>query len=354
VKILVTGGAGFIGSHLTDALTSAGHRVTVLDSLSPAAHSSPPPYLNRRATYHFVDINDTDATCRAVDGAEVVFHLAARVGVETGPADIYDYVRDNDLGTGSLLHALDETNFSGKLVLASSMVIYGDGAYRCQAHGSLRVGTRHLSDLQAGRFEVTCPRCQQALVPERIPETADLDPRSVYAAPKVQQERIWQIFGRATHDSVIALRYHNVYGPRMPTDTPYSGVAAVFLSSLRAGVAPQVFEDGGQLRDFVHVADVVRATTAVGLSEQAISGAYNVGTGQAHSILEMAEALASHFGGSLRPLVSGRYRPGDVPHILASCQRAIKELGYRPTVDFSTGMAELARAELRPSCNSFS
>ena len=257
--ILVTGGAGFIGSHVVDALLDAGHEVRVLDVLLPAAHRERPEYLDARAEWIEGDVRDPDTVAGAVAGVAAVSHQAAMVGLGTDFEDVADYVAHNDFGTAVLLKALATRGFAGRLVLASSMVVYGEGRYACAEHGVVRPPPRAPADLDAGRFEPPCPVCGAPLEPRAVPEDAPADPRNVYAATKLAQEHLCASFARETGATVTALRYHNVYGPRMPRDTPYAGVASIFRSALAAGKEPRVFEDGGQLRDFVHVRDVARA-----------------------------------------------------------------------------------------------
>jgi dTDP-L-rhamnose 4-epimerase len=252
-------------------------------------------------------------------------------------------VRDNDLGTATLLGAMHRGGYSGPLVLASSMVVYGEGRYRCPDDGVVAPGPRAAAELDAGRYEPPCPVCGRALTPDAVPESARLDPRNVYAASKVAQEHLVAAFARE-HPTVTAtaLRYHNVYGPGMPRDTPYAGVAAIFADALGAGRAPRVFEDGGQLRDFVHVRDVAAANVA-GL-HAGVPGAFNVATGTPRRLLDMAEALATAFGPTApRPQVVGGWRAGDVRHVFASPERARTDLGFTATVDFTAGMRELAQ-----------
>jgi dTDP-L-rhamnose 4-epimerase len=235
-----------------------------------------------------------------------------------------------------------------RLVLASSMVVYGEGAYTCAAHGAVRPAARTVEDLAAGRFEPTCPTCAAPLTPALIDEDAPLDPRSVYAATKVAQEHLSAAWARQCGGSVIALRYHNVYGPGMPRDTPYSGVAAIFRSALEAGRAPRVFEDGGQRRDFVHVRDVAAANSAALAATESGAGlrAYNVASGVPATVGELAASLAHAMDGP-DPLVTGEFRLGDVRHIVASPARAATELGFRAAVPLADGLGEFARAALR-------
>ncbi|GAA3244171.1 NAD-dependent epimerase/dehydratase family protein [Dactylosporangium siamense] len=339
MRILVTGGAGFIGTHVAGALHDAGHDVTVLDVLHPAAHSSPDP------TFARADVRDRDAVDAALDGVDVVVHHAAMVGMGVDLADLPEYVGCNDLGTAVLLAGMARAGVR-RLVLASSMVVYGEGAYQCSAHGPTAPAPRVEGDLAAGRFEPGCPSCGRRLEPVDVDEDAPLRPRSVYAATKVAQEHLVQAWSIAGAGTAVALRYHNVYGPGMPRDTPYSGVAAIFRSALAAGRAPRVFEDGAQRRDFVHVSDVAAANVlAVGVVPDGFR-AFNVASGRPATVGAMAAALAAAMDGPA-PVVTGDYRAGDVRHVVASPARAAAELGFTARVGLDEGMRDFATAALR-------
>jgi dTDP-L-rhamnose 4-epimerase len=278
MRVLVTGGVGFIGSHVVDLLLDGGAEVRVLD----LAHADADP----RVDLLVGDIRDASLVRCAVQGVDAVCHQAAMVGLGVDFGDVGRYVAHNDVGTATLLRALWEVGFGGRLVLASSMVVYGEGQARCPAHGLVVPGLRQVEDLAAGRFEPPCPvpGCSRVTAWVAVEEDVRLDPRNVYAATKLHQEHLCALWGRETGATAVALRYHNVYGPRMPRDTPYAGVASIFLSALAAGRAPQVFEDGGQTRDFVHVRDVATAN-ALALSQGAVaSGAYNVASGIPHTV----------------------------------------------------------------------
>jgi dTDP-L-rhamnose 4-epimerase len=349
----VTGGAGFIGSHVVEALTGAGLEVRVLDALLPFVHPDGGHPFSGDPGFDFVhaDVRDDQAVDEALRGVDAVCHLAAMVGLGVDFADAPLYAGCNDLGTAALLAAMARSGVS-RLVLASSMVVYGEGAYACAEHGPVAAPPpRRAADLDAGLFEPRCERCGGPLSPELVPEEAPLEPRSLYAATKVAQEHLAGSWARATEGQVAALRYHNVYGPRMPRDTPYAGVASFFRSSLEAGRAPRVFEDGAQRRDFVHVRDVAAATVT---AAEALMGAglsagpgtlraYNVGSGTPRTVGELASALADDFGGPA-PVVTGEYRLGDVRHVTASSERIGRELGWRAAVPFAAGVAEFAKA----------
>jgi dTDP-L-rhamnose 4-epimerase len=345
--ILVTGGAGFIGSHVVDALLEQGREVRVLDTLLAGAHRERPDYLDERAEWIEGDVRDPQVAARAVAGVSAVSHQAAMVGLGTDIGDIADYVGHNDLGTAVLLGALAADGFEGRLVLGSSMVVYGEGRYACAEHGVVRAPLRRPGDLDAGRFEPRCPTCAASLEPRPVPEDAPLDPRNVYAATKVAQEHLCASFARETGVPYTALRYHNVYGPRMPRDTPYAGVASIFRSALASGGLPKVFEDGAQLRDFVHVRDVARANLLALTVPEPVPGAFNIGSGTPRTVLDMARAITSAVAPERDPVVTGDWRAGDVRHVFASVAAAGEQLGFRAAEDFKAGMREFAAAPLR-------
>jgi len=348
MRILVTGGAGFIGSFVVDALANSGHEVVVIDNLDPAAHDGRPEWLRADVDYRWGDVIDASVWRAALPGCEAICHQASKVGLGVDFADAPAYVASNDLGTAVGLAVAHELGFGGRIVLASSMVVYGEGAYTCAAHGAVRPPPRSVDDLEAGRFEPCCPCCGAALQPAMVAEDAPLDPRNVYAATKLQQEYLCQTFAREHPGvTVTALRYHNVYGPRMPSDTPYAGVASIFRTALAKGEVPRLFEDGRQRRDFVHVRDIAEANKLALVTPEAVSGPVNVASGRPCTLLEMAEALAAADGQGLRPEVVGGYRLGDVRHVTASIDRAVELLGYQPSIRLDTGMAEFATAPQR-------
>ncbi|MCP3756984.1 NAD(P)-dependent oxidoreductase [Streptomyces sp. TBY4] len=349
MRVLVTGGAGFIGSHIVTALAARGHEPVVLDALLPTAYTSAPVRPVAAVDWINADVRDGQALVRVLHTVDAVCHQAALVGLGEGFTDAPDYVSCNDLGTAVLLASMAQAGVRD-LVLAGSMVVYGEGRYDCPRHGRVRPGPRAAADLEAGRFEPLCPGCGGELVPGLVDEDEPADPRNVYAATKRAQEHLSAAWARASNGRAVSLRYHNVYGPGMPRDTPYAGVASFFRSALARGEAPRVFEDGGQRRDFVHVRDVAAANVvaleALAGRQPGVLAVFNTGSGEPHTVGEMATALALAHGGP-RPVVTGEYRLGDVRHITASSRRLTGELGWRAEVGFAEGMAEFARSGLR-------
>jgi dTDP-L-rhamnose 4-epimerase len=344
MRLLVTGGAGFIGTAVVEAALDAGHTVRVLDSLRSDVHGGE-PVVDGRVEFVRGDVRDSETVTAALDGIDVVCHQAAKVGLGVDFSDAPDYVSSNEVGTAVLLAAMAQAGIR-RLVQASSMVVYGEGAY-LGAGGPTRPAARRESDLAAGRFDPLDSR-GQTLEPLLIDEDAPLDPRNVYASSKLGQEYLATTWARSTGGAAAALRYHNVYGPGMPQNTPYAGVASLFRSALERGEAPRVFEDGRQRRDFVHVRDVAAANlAAIEWTARATgSRAFNVGSGDVHTIGEVAEQLSAHSAGPA-PVITGEYRLGDVRHITASSERLKSELGWAPTMTFEAGMREFATAPLR-------
>ena len=337
-----------MGSHVVDKLLAGGAEVRVVDSL--VAHSGVPDYLDPAVDLMTADLAAPGVAEDALAGVDAVCHQAAKVGLGVDFGDVGGYVTDNDLGTARLLEALWRRSFTGRLVLASSMVVYGEGRYRCAQHGDVRPGPRSEVDLAAGRFDPACPvaGCGERARWATIDETAPVDPRNVYAATKLHQEHLCALWAREAGATTVALRYHNVYGPRMPRDTPYAGVASIFRSALAGGRAPEVYEDGGQTRDFVHVADVARANVlALTAPVEDAFVACNIASGTPHTVGDLAWALAAAGGPELEPVVTGKWRVGDVRHIVASPARAADTLGFVAEVGFASGMADFAHAVQR-------
>ncbi|MDQ4009339.1 MAG: NAD-dependent epimerase/dehydratase family protein [Actinomycetota bacterium] len=352
MRILITGGAGFIGSHVADLLASQGHSVALLDAFLPQAHGSGPrPEWVRDHELISGNVQDGALLGRLLSDVDAVSHQAAMVGHGLDPSDAPEYTANNDLGTAVLLAAMHAAGVR-RLVLASSMVVYGEGRYACPDHGVVPAPPRRAEDIAIGRYEVPCPHCGVDLEPLLVGEDAPLDPRSTYAATKLSQEHLAGAWARQTGGGVWALRYHNVYGSRMPRDTPYAGVASIFRSALARGAAPQVMEDGRQRRDFVHVSDVAQAN-ALAVAAEPPAGRcepVNVCSGYPHTIGELAAELARAMNGP-DPQIVGGARPADVRHVTADPARATELLGYRARVGFAEGVARFATDPLREPVN---
>ncbi|WP_433268118.1 NAD-dependent epimerase/dehydratase family protein [Actinosynnema sp. CS-041913] len=337
MRVLLTGGAGFIGSHIADRLT--GHEVVVLDAYLPQAH--------RERPQDAADVTDLPTVVRLLENVDAVCHQAAVVGHGLDPSDAPLYAHHNDYGTAVLLAAMHEANVK-HLVMASSMVVYGEGRYRCAEHGIVRPSARTRQAIDEGRYEPPCPRCNAPLEPRLVPEDAPLDPRSTYAASKLAQEHYAAAWARQTNGHVWALRYHNVYGARMPKDTPYAGVASLFRSALERGEAPTVLEDGRQRRDFVHVSDVARANV-LALETPGEPGTLtplNICSGEPHTVADLATHLAHAYGGP-EPRVVGGARPADVRHVVADPAKAREVLGFEARTSFADGVEQFATDPLR-------
>ena len=345
LNILVTGGAGFIGSHLTDALIDRGHRVRVLDSLVSQVHDSGiPQYLNSEAEFIHADVCDPQAVRSALEGVDAVFHQAAEVGVGQSMYEIQRYVRANDLGTAVLLENLIEhKRHIRKLVVASSMSIYGEGEYTCTNCGEVCPQLRPAAQLIERRWEMECPGCGAQVSPSATREDKPLFPASVYAITKQDQEQFCLVTGRAYGIPTVALRYFNVYGPRQALSNPYTGVCAIFSARLLNNQRPLIFEDGEQTRDFVHVSDIVQANLRALETNGGDFQAVNVGTGVATSVRQVARMLAAGLGKHLEPEIVFRYREGDIRHCVSDISRARALLGYEPQVGLAQGIPELLK-----------
>ncbi len=333
------------------AASEAGHAVRVLDLTGDTAPDGVEVLRG--------DVRDATTVEAALRGVDAVSHQAAKVGLGVNLDDMPDYASANDVGTAVVLAEMARAGVR-RLVLASSMVVYGEGRYRCPEHGDVDAPPRTVADLSVRRFDPPCPHCNRALAPLLVREDAAPDPRNAYAVSKLTQEQLARVWARECGALVTALRYHNVYGPGMPRNTPYAGVAAIFRSAIERGEAPQVFEDGAQRRDFVHVDDVARANLAA-LTQQeraqleraqqerahhsaqgtGTMTAFNVGSGEQRTIGELAATLSEVMNGP-EPVVTGRFRLGDVRHVTADTARIRAELGWRPQVAFRDGVAELA------------
>jgi dTDP-L-rhamnose 4-epimerase len=345
-KILVTGGAGFIGSYLVDALVKKGEEVRVFDSLEPQVHGARrqvPEYLNPAAELVVGDVRDRSALKDALEGVGVVFHYAAAVGVGQSMYEIRRYVEANTLGGATLLDILANERLGvRKLVVASSMSIYGEGKYECAKCGVAYPQLRGDDQLKARKWEMLCPSCGAEMRPLPTDEDKPLFPTSIYAVTKRDHEEMFLCFGRAYGIPTVALRLFNVYGPRQALSNPYTGVAAIFSSRLLNGQPPVIYEDGQQSRDFVHVDDVVQASLLAMERQEADYEVFNVGSGRSLTILALARILIDRLaGGRIEPQVVGQYRRGDIRHCFADITKIGDKLGFAPRVSFEEGVSDL-------------
>lgn len=344
LNLLVTGGAGFIGSHLVDALVEKGHKVRILDSLVEQVHGSAvPEYLNKNAEFVHADVCDAEAVGRALDGIDAVYHQASAVGVVQSMYEIPRFVHANDYGTAILLdEILKRRKRIRKLIVASSMSIYGESAYFCgTCDREFFPQLRNNAQLAAHDWEFTCEICKGPLRPVGTKEEKPLFPTTVYAVNKLAQEQYSLCVGRAYEIPTVALRYFNVYGTRQALSNPYTGICAIFSSRLLNNERPLIFEDGEQTRDFVHVSDVVRANLLALETDNADYEAINIGTGEAFSVRQIAEILAKGLGKNIAPELSLQYREGDIRHCVADIAKAAELLDYAPKVNLQEGLAEL-------------
>jgi dTDP-L-rhamnose 4-epimerase len=362
---LITGGAGFVGSHLADALLERGHEVRIYDNLTQQVHAEgSPAYLSPEVEFIHGDMRDAERLAAALSGIEIVFHLAAAVGVGQSMQEIARYMETNTQGTANLLQALLAKPTVEKLLVASSMSIYGEGQYRCDDCGNTGAQSRSQAQLIQGAWEIACDGCGSEMRPQATREDKPADCNSFYALSKKDQEEMCLLFGRTYGLPVTALRYFNIYGPRQALTNPYTGVVAIFAARLRTQQPPLIYEDGLQMRDFVSIHDVVQANLLAMTPGVADGMALNIGSGAPITIREIARTLAEAMGCDREPEISNRYRVGDIRHCFAEITEAKKQLGYGPQVDLREGMEELmewlasqqvkeranaAAAELQPS-----
>ena len=344
-QILITGGAGFVGSHLADGLLRAGHSVRVLDDLTPQVHSNGrPDYLSDDVELIVGDVRDPNRLREVLAGVNVIFHFAATVGVGQSMYEIARYMSVNTQGTSELLQAmLDAKLAPEKLVVASSMSIYGEGRYVCSACGAAAAPpVRSVAQLRSGQWDLPCAVCAGVLKPVPTDETKPSEINSVYALSKRDQEQLCLIYGRNYDLPVTALRFFNIYGTRQALSNPYTGVAAVFASRMLNGNAPLVFEDGEQMRDFVSVHDIVRANMLAMERPESNGEVINIGCGKPITIRRVAEILSEALGKNFEPVITQKYRAGDIRHCYADITKARRLLGYEPQVTHEDGFRELA------------
>lgn len=342
-NILVTGGAGFIGSHLVDKLIMSGYQVSILDNLTPQIHNGKiPNYLNRQAIFIKGDVTKISDIRKALDNVDAVYHQAAIVGVGQSMYDIKNYVFQNSFGTANLLDFLaNNKHIVKRLIVASSMSAYGEGLYKCSSCGLLRPLLRTDEQMKRKEWELFCPNCQNILVPIGIPESQSFSSNSIYAVTKQSQEDMAMIFGKAYGIPTTALRYFNVYGPRQSLSNPYTGVAAIFLSRLKNNKSPVIYEDGQQTRDFISVYDIADANLLCLENEKSFGKVFNLGNSKPISIKYIAEILAKLLGKNIRPEITEKFRSGDVRHCTADINLIRNTLGWKPTWSFEKGMQDL-------------
>ena len=343
MKILVTGGCGFIGSHTVDKLIELGHDVKVLDNLEEQVHQGgKPDYLNPKAEYIFDDIRDKDAVRKAIGDMDIIFHLAAAVGVGQSMYQIKKYMDVNTLGTANLLDMLvNSENSVKKLIVASSMSIYGEGSYECESCGAIYPKLRSQEQMKRMEWEMKCPKCGMVVKAMPTNEDKPLYPTSVYAISKRDQEELCLVTGQAYGIPTVALRYFNTYGPRQSLSNPYTGLCAIISSRLKNNKPPIIFEDGLQTRDFISVKDIVQANIKAMENSEADYKALNVGTGKHTSVREVIEILAKLFNkAEIKAEIVNKFRAGDIRHCYSDISR-ISKLGFKPRVSLEQGMKEL-------------
>lgn len=343
MRILITGGAGFIGSHLARELLNDGHRIRVLDTLDPQVHGSSgvedviPP----EAEFVRGDVRDESCVSKAVEGVDCIYHFAAQTGVGQSMYEMREYIDCNVCGTAQLIQSvLKNSGDVKRLVISSSRAVYGEGKYHCPACGEVYPPPRDVKQLDRGEWEPLCPKCSGKAAPVPTDEEKPLQPGSVYAISKREQEDLALCAGQAYDLPVTVLRLFNVYGSGQSLSNPYTGIISIFSSRIRNGLPPLIYEDGLESRDFVHVSDVVEACRLVLKSDKADGEKINIGSGTALSIFEIAERMIAAMGADLKPEVIAKYRFGDIRHCTADIGKARRLIGYEPKTDFDTGIRE--------------
>jgi dTDP-L-rhamnose 4-epimerase len=344
-RILVTGGAGFIGSHLVDMLLEKGHKVRIIDNLEPQVHGTSgkrPAYLNSEAEFIKSDINNKSILKKALKNIEVVFHLASAVGVGQSMYQIKKYTYINDVGTANLLELITQTrNKVQKIVVASSMSIYGEGKYRCHRCGIFYPKRRSERQIKKRIWEMLCPKCTKVAIPIPTDEDKVLFSQSIYAINKSMQEKMCLVIGNVYKIPTVALRYFNVYGPRQSLSNPYTGVLAIFSCRVLNNRPPIIFEDGLQSRDFIHVKDVARASVLAMDKVEADYEVFNIGTGQGTNLLKLAEFLIKSINPKLKMQITNKFREGDIRHCFADITKINRKLGFSPTIKLEQGLRDL-------------
>lgn len=342
MKVLVTGGAGFIGSHIVDLLIENRYEVRILDNLEEQVHSrKKPEYLNQDAEFIKGDVRRKEDWKRALEGIDAVSHQAAMVGIGQSMYQPVRYLKTNIIGTANMYEVIDEMNLDlEKIVVASSMSTYGEGAYKCEEHGEVYPLLRDKKQLEKGEWELKCPKCSSSLKPIPTHEEKPQQNLSTYALSKYDQERMALNYGFALNIPTVTLRYFNVYGPRQSLNNPYTGVAAIFSSRIKNNRPPKIYEDGKQTRDFIYVEDVARANLKA--LESHVTGCFNIGTGKPTSIINLAETLIDLYNVNLTPEITGEFRPGDIRHCFADTNKMKNDLGFKPEISLKEGLKKLS------------
>ena len=343
-QVLVTGGAGFIGSHIVDALVDEGHYVRILDNLDGQVHPAgkTPAWVNDKAEFQLGDVRSREGVKKALEGVEVVFHEAAAVGVGQSMYEIEHYTDANSRGTAMLLDEIvNGKQGVKKMLVAASMSSYGEGLYKCEKCGEIEPELRPEEQMKHGEWELKCPKCGKELEAVPTPEKKTRECNSIYALTKEGQERQFLMVGKTYGIKAVSLRYFNAFGPRQSLSNPYTGVAAIFMSRVKNRKKPVIYEDGLQSRDFISVYDIARANLLAMESNAADYNAFNVGSGNATSIKEVAEAIAELCNSSVQPEITNKFRKGDVRHCFADASKIKSKLGFEPSVSFKEGMKGL-------------
>jgi len=345
MRVLVTGGAGFIGSHLVDALINDGHDVTILDNLEPIVHGperKKPSYLNKKADFIFGDLLDKETTFKAIQNQEIIFHLGGAVGLGLSMYEISKFAAANSVGTANLMEAvLANKNTVKKVIVASSTAVYGEGVYRCSVHGTVCPGLRKLQQLQNKQWEPKCPQCRKNMNPLPTPEDKPLQPNSIYGLTKLDQERMCMIIGEFYCIPVVSLRYFGVYGSRQALSNPYAGIIAIFVSRILNNEPPIIYEDGLQMRDYIHVSDVVRANIMAMNSPEADFQTFNVSSGKPLSLIKMVKILEKKLNTNVGIRIDGIFRMGDSRHAFADVSRINQLLGFETKTEFADGVQDI-------------
>lgn len=345
MKILITGGAGFIGSHTADLLIEKGHGVRIMDTFDRQIHQGKrPDYLNAKCEVVAGDVRDPAAWKKCLIGIDAVIHLAARTGIGQSMYEPMSYSDTNVLGTAAfydlLLKNPELRRGIKKIIVASSKTIYGEGTYKCKTHGTVYPETRTLEQLKENDWEIHCPICGEYVVPIGIKEDKPPQTPSVYGMTKFSTERLAVMLGNALSIPTVAFRYFSAFGPRQSLNNPYTGVCSIFLSRIKNGNSPVIFEDGKQLRDYVFVKDVARSNL-IAIEKDDCAGVYNIGSGSPSDLIGLSSVLSDVLGLDVQPEITGKFRVGDTRHDFADISKARKELGYRPEWDLKSGIQQL-------------